>query len=169
MNYTNYIPGWMGGGELQFLHDEAKKVKTVLEIGSYYGKSAHAYLFAGVEKLVCIDWWRAGDVINSNAEGDAIYKAFLQNTEGFPETELVPIRMSSEEAKAIIGDEKFDMIFIDASHDYESVKKDIELYFGNATKLICGHDYGWPGVTQAVTEAMEIDGKVESIWYKRLG
>lgn len=168
MGYANNIEGWMHPRELEFLHEEASKVKTVLEIGTYCGKSAHAYLTAGVQKLTCVDWWRKGDVIPNDESGEDIYQKFVRNTAGFPDTELVAIRASSEEAKAIIGDEKFDMIFIDASHDYESVKKDLELWMGNATVLICGHDYGWPGVHGAVDEVMKVDGVCESIWYKRL-
>ena len=53
-------------------------------------------------------------------------------------------------------DNSFDFIYIDGAHDYESVKKDIELY---APKLktfgiLAGHDYEhtWPGVIKAVDE-----------------
>ncbi len=49
-----------------------------------------------------------------------------------------------------------DFIFIDANHEYEYVKKDIELYWPKVKSggVLCGHDYsgGHPGVTTAVDE-----------------
>jgi hypothetical protein len=48
------------------------------------------------------------------------------------------------------------MIYIDASHDYISVKEDINLWLPKLKPggVICGDDYilGWPGVIQAVDE-----------------
>lgn len=52
--------------------------------------------------------------------------------------------------------EYFDVIYIDADHNYESVKKDLELSYLKIKNngYICGHDYGhmFPGVIQAVNE-----------------
>jgi len=51
------------------------------------------------------------------------------------------------------------LIFIDAAHDYESVKHDIELASGSAPNVLSGHDYTEisPGVVKAVNETL---GKV---------
>jgi hypothetical protein len=51
-----------------------------------------------------------------------------------------------------------DVVFIDGSHDYQSVKRDIALWRTRvrpAGGRLCGHDYddNWPGVKQAVDEA----------------
>lgn len=49
-----------------------------------------------------------------------------------------------------------DYIFVDANHEYEFVKKDVELYWPKVRPggFLCGHDYsgGHPGVTAAVDE-----------------
>ena len=60
------------------------------------------------------------------------------------------------------------MIFIDADHDYESVRKDIEFARKVQTNIICGHDYNWPGVQQAVNENFDEQiQKVGEMWVWR--
>jgi hypothetical protein len=59
-----------------------------------------------------------------------------------------------------IPDNHLDMIYIDASHEYEDVKKDLQLSFPKVkiNGYICGHDYEinrFPGVVNAVNEFCE--------------
>ena len=64
------------------------------------------------------------------------------------------IKKSSIEAAADIN-EFFDFIYIDADHEYESVKKDIEAWIPRLRSggIIAGHDYiGYRGVHDAVNE-----------------
>ena len=46
------------------------------------------------------------------------------------------------------------LVFLDADHSYEAVKRDIKWALQRKTKIICGHDYSheWPGVMRAVNE-----------------
>jgi glycosyltransferase involved in cell wall biosynthesis len=77
----------------------------------------------------------------------------------------------------------FDLLFIDASHLYEDVKRDIEdwLPLIKNNGVISGHDYGnWEGVSKAVNERWDnvrvnsehfgIDSGIAigSVWSKRL-
>ena len=50
--------------------------------------------------------------------------------------------------------EKPDMVFIDGSHDYEQVKRDLLIWDARLAKhgLMCGHDSSWDGVKQALAE-----------------
>lgn len=57
------------------------------------------------------------------------------------------------------------LVFLDANHDYESTKRDIEWAMSAGAEIVCGHDYRdrFPGVIRAVAEcggASEIVGSV---------
>lgn len=69
----------------------------------------------------------------------------------------------------------FDLIFIDADHNYESVKADIAAWRGSLKPggIMCGHDYEgdlygeFPGVTRAVNEAFGAENIVKpggTVW-----
>ena len=68
-------------------------------------------------------------------------------------------KMTSEVASIGIGKGDLDFVYIDASHDYESVKRDIELWKPKicAGGFIGGHDYSFHfmGVIKAVGEAFK--------------
>jgi predicted O-methyltransferase YrrM len=61
-----------------------------------------------------------------------------------------------------------DMIFLDAAHEYEAVKRDLEIYWDllKDPGVLIGDDYiGWPGVTKAANEfakeqGLHISGKL---------
>jgi hypothetical protein len=133
-----------------------------IEIGSWKGRSA---CFMGVEILnskknidfYCVDTWSGSeehkdmDIIKN----DLLYDEFLKNIE--PVSSVIkPIRKTSKEASKDFPDNFFDFIFIDAGHDYDSVKEDIDLWFPKLKNrgIFAGHDYdvGWAGVVKAVDE-----------------
>ena len=67
------------------------------------------------------------------------------------------MEMTTHEAAALLPDESFDFVFIDADHSYEGVLEDIVDWKPKVREggWILGHDFapGFPGVEQAVTEA----------------
>ena len=67
------------------------------------------------------------------------------------------IRMKSLKAVRLFKDRSLDFIFVDAAHDYTSVKRDI-IAWSHKVKvggIISGHDYDlFPGVTKAVDELL---------------
>ncbi len=82
----------------------------------------------------------------------------------------------------LIANGVLDLVFIDALHDYDNVKVDIERWLPKVRKggIICGHDYGMdlcPGVTRAVHEffppsevELEVDDDLPKVsnWIVRL-
>jgi predicted O-methyltransferase YrrM len=66
----------------------------------------------------------------------------------------------------------FDFIFIDAAHDYESVKTDIQGWMTKVKPggILAGHDYvdRWPGVKLAVDQLLPNRTVEQNIWWIRL-
>jgi hypothetical protein len=66
----------------------------------------------------------------------------------------------------------FDIIFIDALHDYASVKQDIALWWPHVRVggMLTGHDFNhqWPGVERAIADSfnlMHIGVASDSVWF----
>jgi predicted O-methyltransferase YrrM len=74
-------------------------------------------------------------------------------------------------------DKSIDFCFIDANHEYEFIKRDIEAYLPKMKDggIISGHDFGYHGVSKAVNEIFyqeagmlyDFDTK-QDIWYVQL-
>ena len=85
--------------------------------------------------------------------GEKFLDKFTENTKDYEESILTLIGTSKG-----ISDknmlENHGLVYIDALHDYESVKEDIQLWDKKASRIVCGDDYdeNWPGVKQAVDE-----------------
>lgn len=165
------IEGWMSDKELEFLGIAAKNHNFILEVGSYKGKSARVFADNTSGMVMCVDTWNS--IVHSN-EGKPIYK-----TDDDTYTEFVKNLYEHIATKKVIIERidykdfepngfKPDFIFIDAAHDYESAKHDIEKSMLMKPKVIAGHDYDtkvWPGVVKAVDERFGKVNHVDSIWW----
>lgn len=83
-------------------------------------------------------------------------------------------RMTSAECAPLWTTARIDLCFIDALHDYESVKQDIALWWPLVREggYLCGHDFNhkWPGVMRAVAEAIplfKVGVGPDSVWFVR--
>lgn len=159
------VEGWMSVGELTWLAQTAADKNIVVEIGSWKGRSTKA-LSACPGIVYAVDHWKgsAGDATYPEAQKigqSAMFEIFRENlSEEIASGKVVPVMADSEEALgrvlALLGGQKADMVFIDADHKYDSVRKDIQLWRQvlSDTGVLCGHDYqqGAPGVKRAVHE-----------------
>jgi Methyltransferase domain len=101
------------------------------------------------EQLVSIDPWLSADpdeyVDRSNVSQDEFehyYEETRQRLRDHGSRSSI-WRMTSLEAAAKVPDQSFDFVYIDARHDYESVKEDLEAWCGKVRPggVLAGHDY----------------------------
>lgn len=139
-----HIWGWMTVPELEWLHSTAKRMGSIVEIGSLRGRSAYALATGCEGPVYCIDPF--------DDKHRQCLPAFMENV-GYLDNVHVIQGRSPQAAARVPG--MVDMVFIDGAHDHASVIADIDAWLGRARRLICGHDYtnlGFPGVRAAVDE-----------------
>jgi hypothetical protein len=168
--YNNEIKGWMTRMELNWLYDTAKTMDSIVEIGSWMGRSTHALLSGCSGSVTAVDTFQGSrdevDSTHAEAKEVDIHAEFMKNVGEF--TNLVVAKKTSIEAAQEFEDKSIDMVFIDGCHQYEDVKEDIQAWLPKAKKMICGHDYDAHSVQEAVTEIFGEVDEYESIWFVRL-
>lgn len=153
---------------------EENEINSVIEIGSFLGRST-AFFAERVDIVTAIDPFLIWDEGARN--GDAIahggrdfYNKFRRNMEECGvQHKVSDIRMMSKDAAACYPHLKADLVFIDGSHDYDSVLQDINLWRQRANKYIAGDDFdeNWPGVKKAVRESFDEVGVIGNIWFAK--
>ena len=151
------------------------KPKLIIEVGSWKGVSAicmaRSLNTLGLRcEVLCVDTW-LGSPEHWLASGDnefwfdslgivngypTLYNTFLNNviSQGLQEY-ITPLPLPSETAFFVLErlDEKAQLIYIDAGHEYESVYRDIQMYWkllDNDGVMVLDDFNSWPGVSKAV-------------------
>jgi dienelactone hydrolase len=156
----------MSDGEREWLYKQATLMQSVVEVGCWKGRTTVALAMGCPGTVYAVDHWLGSEAERNTAHREAVegdvYGQFLANIRSYPNVQ--PIRMAS--VKAAADFEQASMVFIDAGHEYEEVRADIEAWRLKATRLICGHDYPFPGVKRAVDEAFgkAVRNPVARIW-----
>ena len=140
-----------------------------VEVGCWKGRSAS---FMGVEiknsgrriDFDCIDTWK-GSIEHTDPNSpyyeiglidneDFVYQEFIKNVK--PVIDVInPIRLPSTDASNLYRNRSLDFVFIDASHEYSDVKRDILSWLPKVKigGFLAGHDYTiFDGVRKAVDE-----------------
>ena len=162
------IEGWMSADELRWLKTAAARMTSACEIGCWKGRSTHALLSKVNGPVYAVDHWLGSaeeGPAHEEAQSGDVFEQFKANVGHFDNLKIV--RGHSHDVAGHVPE--VDMVFIDGSHEYEAVKKDIELYAPKAKTLICGHDYNWPGVARAVREKFgprvsRAQGTIWQVW-----
>lgn len=166
---TLSIRGWMSPGELLWLAEMASCHDYIVEFGSFCGRSTRALADNCSGRVWAVDPWSGfyPNVVNQQMEGinTYVYPEFCRNlADHIKSGRVVPHRGFSHSFKLPY---KVDMVFIDGDHRYETVLKDIdkaiELLVSGG--LICGHDYNWDSVKEAVTIKLGRVNEQETIWW----
>lgn len=127
----------------------------MLEIGSYNGESTSMFASCGIFKEIhCIEPFSGNEQANEIFERnwDDVVDDFYNNIKHFDN--IILHKDYSYNIFNKFPDKYFDFIYIDASHNYEDVKRDILMFLPKTNHLIGGHDYqkNWQGVVIAVNE-----------------
>lgn len=164
------IPGWFPPTNKETLARLIAQfhVESVIEIGSFVGLST-VWFAERVKSVITIDPFDAitrEKYLKGEAKEAAEhqFENFKKNTEAFDN--ITVIQTTSEEAARMLN-AKADLVYVDGSHLYDEVKKDILLWYPRAIKIFCGDDYSpwWPGVRRAVDEAPFEVNKNQRLWY----
>jgi predicted O-methyltransferase YrrM len=171
--------GFMSDPELIWLAEQAAAHQCIAEVGSWTGRSTRAMADNTKGVIWAIDTWEGstnGDLQDIIAAKGAAwpFEEFRRNMEDCPNVYVQ--RARSLVAAKSFKPGTFDLVFIDASHDYNSVANDIRAWQGllRSGGMLAGHDYcpeRWPGVKRAVDElcpdrrTMEPNNGDRSIWW----
>lgn len=153
-------PGIYYDGLVQLAAQLAKDT-VIAEIGSYCGESSRIFLDSGnVRMIFCIDPWISNydptDLIAGKdlAEVERVFDVNMITYNNF-----VKIKQYSIDAVKMFPDRFFDCVYVDGDHRYEHVKTDV-LTWRQKVKtggLLLGHDFGFPGVKQALYECFGVE------------
>jgi beta-1,4-mannosyl-glycoprotein beta-1,4-N-acetylglucosaminyltransferase len=164
LNLSGNDPGAHRRGELEWLARKASVRKCIVEIGSWRGHSTIAMAENTGGIVYSVDPWTSTPEMSPDPfypliqkEPEWLMEDFRRNVgPALLEKTVRPMRMKSLDAAAVFSRQgiKFDMIFIDAAHDYDSVRDDILAWrpLLAANGLLCGHDMGFEGVARALSE-----------------
>jgi predicted O-methyltransferase YrrM len=173
---------WMSPLETTWLIERAKESETFAEVGCWHGVTTRNIATSSPKTIVyAVDHFSSSpelEVITREHEPDWQFQQFLSNVNGILNVKIVPLK--SVEAAKSLSNIRFDVVFIDAAHDYESVKADVEAWapLVKENGILCGHDYGWfvkngarDGVTKYVNEMFPSRRVVPrtAIWYVKRG
>ncbi len=158
--------------------------RFILEVGTWKGASAvhmgrlQRQLGISDGEIVCVDTWLGALEFWTNHDDPTRYRS-LNLTHGFPSVYYTFLKNVVAEAMSGVITPfpttsgiaarffklhtlNFDLVYLDASHDYEDVAADIAAYWPlvGAGGVLFGDDFtqGWPGVMRAVNEFAEQAG-----------
>lgn len=145
---------------------QAINARRIAEIGVADGYNFQELCKCRPGLAVAVDtWaWKARQEFWADKTDERGYLKFLDFCIKHPY--VLPIRLPSNIACQKFDDEFFDFVYIDARHEYEFVKEDIECWWPKINKyngILAGHDYDIQagGVRRAVHEFIENHGLVD--------
>ena len=127
------------------------------EIGVWKGNTSR-YLLNNCKltSVTCVDNYKHNSDMMNHINKDMIEEVKSSVSDLMNNPKVRFIQEDSVKASESVKDNSIDLIYIDADHSYETVKKDIEAWLPKlkAGGMITGHDCGFQslGVALAVTE-----------------
>jgi predicted O-methyltransferase YrrM len=164
------VKGWLAPDEAWSLHRAAAALPAqgpirVVEIGSWKGRSTIA-LALGVRTrpaggvVHAIDPHRGG-AVHRFMHAEDTFDDFVTNIKRAGLADVVdPIRATSEVARARIPDRSVHLLFVDGSHEYRDVMRDVSLWRDSLAPgaKVAFHDCTAAGVAATLRERALVSG-----------
>jgi len=159
------IPGATSEQELDWLHMNAYDKNKIYEIGSFLGRSTVALLESGSPVIAVDDFFGNREDKMTAGYRKTIYDQFLANTKAYKNLRI--LKLDHED---FVPHTDCDMVFIDGSHLYDHVVRDILKFRNHKNILICGHDFSWWNSVRAAVMKL-FRGRFQligpNLWYVR--
>jgi hypothetical protein len=159
-----HLDGWMSEKELKYLYGNACEMETIVEIGSWKGKSTYA-LACGCRGMVyAVDHFLGSKEHQKDIESgshvctDYPFEMFEENLSEF---DNVSVFRGASDVAAASGciPPVVDMVFIDGDHTYEGVMTDLKCWEPRARRLVCGHDFVDTEIVRAIGDYFKGSGR----------
>jgi predicted O-methyltransferase YrrM len=160
------VKGWLAQDEAWSLHRAAATLPAhgpirVVEIGSWKGRSTIA-LALGVRTRPAGGVVHAIDPHRGGLMGvQDTFDDFVTNVSRSGLADVVdPIRATSEVARARVPDRSVHLLFVDGSHEYSDVMRDVSLWRDSLAPgaKVAFHDCTAPGVAATLRERTLVSG-----------
>lgn len=166
------IKGWLSLQEAEQLAEWASTQNTIIELGSFFGKSTRAMADNTEGTVFAVDNWKGPR--DSGLEPEILataYSEFRKNLHDHIDTgKVITVTCNHEDFDwELFIDSGVDMVFIDGDHSKEAVQRDVQnaLSVIRPGGLICGHDFDWrqvrDGLREILPEAQHVQGT--SLWF----
>lgn len=151
-------------GLKMLIDDYVNKETTIVELGSFGGVSSELFALH-CKKIYCVDLWDPYWEITDSQRIEFAEFSFDKMISRY--SNITKMKKSSVDASKEFEDGSIDLVYIDAAHDYNSVREDILAWLPKIKKggYISGHDYRYDpniGVYQAVNDIFVEDYKIIS-------
>ena len=184
----NQIPGWFSYQKLyDDVVDKLPNNSSVIELGSWMGKSTNYFATKLKEVNKNITFTAIDTFKGSVGYDNLLHKTMLKPFDNDLYTEfsnnsiisnnfdnIQVIKDTSDNAKNLFLNNSQDFIMVDAGHEYDDVKNDINNWFYKVKPggVIAGDDYGtniFEGLTKAVDEYFygQVTSKEGWVWYRK--
>jgi predicted O-methyltransferase YrrM len=168
LDIYDHVDGFLALREAEFLYRAARGMRTIVEIGSFRGKSTCLLALGSADvggHVHAID----PHINVANHEPGLYDSADHQALVGYTQrygvaSRVTPIVKLSNDARKDWGQTPIDLLWIDGDHTYEGARDDFTNWPGLVRPggLIAGHDHSgnWPGVVKAWREFLDRDQRV---------
>lgn len=142
---------------LKYMMPLLKEKPSIAEIGVFHGRGTAMWIVELINAGISFEYYAIDNFkpVKLSHYPIATYEKTMANLEPV-KNYFHLITEDSVVAANIFNDNSLDIVYIDATHDYNSVKNDIIAWLPKVKNggFLCGDDYisGWPGVVQAVND-----------------